>query len=281
MNVYIQTDIEGVAGWVSFEDRASKSVESFHHRQRMYRLLTGEVAAAAQAALDAGAERVVVNDSHGSGYNIFFEDLPEPCEINHGRSSAYPHWLPALDDSFDALVLVGMHAMGATEHAVCPHSKWVVNDGDLFLSEGSMAMALAGDVAVPCVFASGDQAITAELKEKRREMETAVVKFAYGPYCARSLTPARARKLISDGVRRGLERRGEVPPYRIPGPVRLNLLDAPGHTPPLQPVFEEDVEGATIGEAFGKACERFEWFVPGAQDVDGYRFPDNLIPPNR
>jgi D-aminopeptidase len=46
MRIYIQTDVEGVAGYTSFEDRVSQSVENFYHRQRMYRLLTGQDAQA-------------------------------------------------------------------------------------------------------------------------------------------------------------------------------------------------------------------------------------------
>ena len=32
MKVYIQTDIEGVAGFCFFENRKDPSVENFHHR---------------------------------------------------------------------------------------------------------------------------------------------------------------------------------------------------------------------------------------------------------
>ena len=56
MKVYIQTDIEGVAGFCFFENRKDASVENFNHRQRMRRLLTNEVNTAVTAAFESGAD---------------------------------------------------------------------------------------------------------------------------------------------------------------------------------------------------------------------------------
>ena len=134
MKIYVQTDIEGVAGFCFFENRTNLSEENVRHRYRMYQLLTDEVNAAVRAAFDAGADEVIINDSHGSGYNILFEQLDPRCRIIHGRNCSGPHWLPLLDETFDAMVLIGMHAMGGTPCSITPHSKWVVNDCELFLS---------------------------------------------------------------------------------------------------------------------------------------------------
>ena len=151
MKVYIQTDIEGIAGFCFREDRTNANYETIQHRYRMYKLLTAEVNAAVRAAFDSGADEVIVNDSHGTGYNIMFEDLDPRCRIIHGRNCSGPHWMPLLDSSFDAILLIGMHAMGATPKAIIPHSKWEINHGELYLSEGTMACAIAGDFGVPAV----------------------------------------------------------------------------------------------------------------------------------
>jgi hypothetical protein len=42
-----------VAGFCSFEDRETQTLENLLHRQRMYKLLTGEVSAAVKGAKDA------------------------------------------------------------------------------------------------------------------------------------------------------------------------------------------------------------------------------------
>ena len=96
MRVYIQTDIEGVAGFCFQENRANPGIECVQHRYRMYKLLTDEVNAAAKAAFDEGADEVFINDNHGRGYNILFEDLDERCQIIHGRNSSSGQWMAFL-----------------------------------------------------------------------------------------------------------------------------------------------------------------------------------------
>lgn len=276
LRVYIQTDIEGIAGFISFEDRNTQTIESFHHRQRMYRLLTGEVSAAVRGAKDAGAETIYVNDNHGAAYNILFEELESGCEILHGRGGHSPEWLTELQQGWDAMVLIGMHAMGEELGAVCPHSKWEVNGGQIYMSEASMAMALAGDLGIPAVFVSGDQVITGEVKEKNPGIIAGVVKHSYGPNFCRSVLPARAQDIIREGVRKGIEGRKDIKPYVIKGPVTLNLLDTPSHIPPLKPVLKQPVRGKNITEAFEKALAKFPWAHYGENVMDWYRYPSNL-----
>ncbi|MFA6928857.1 MAG: M55 family metallopeptidase [Lentisphaeria bacterium] len=272
MKIYIQTDIEGVAGFCFFENRRNESAENFAHRQRMYRLLTNEVKAAVKAAFDSSADEVIINDSHGSGYNIFFEELDPRCRIIHGRNFSGPEWLNLLDSSVDAMVLIGMHAMGGTPCAITPHSLWKVNNGDLYLSEASMAAAIAGDKAVSTVFISGDDKITAEVAEKIPGIEKAVVKEALSPYMACSLIPARACELIYAGVRRGIALRKTIKPYRIPAPVTLTLLDSSNHCLP----FNEQCPPCvcdTISEAFNQCEDQMEWCKRNTTLPDGFVFP--------
>ncbi len=273
MKVYVQTDIEGIAGFCYQENRANPNYENIQHRHRMYRLLTAEVNAAVKAAFEAGATEVVVNDNHGSGYNIIFEDLDPRCRIIHGRNCSGPHWLPLLDSSFDAMVMIGMHAMAATPKAIIPHSKWDVNNGEMFLSEGSMAAAIAGDLGVPTVMMSGDDKVAAEISEKIPGIETAVVKQALSPYQACSLIPARACEVIAEAVKRGLARKDQIAPFKIPGPVTLNLLDSPSHAPPLT-YQGEAVTADTVNEAFMNYERAMKWTTFDTENmIEGFQFP--------
>lgn len=272
MKIYVQTDIEGVAGFCFRENRANPSEENVRHRYRMYQLLTDEVNAAVRAAFDSGADEVIVNDNHGSGYNILFEQLDPRCRIIHGRNGSGPHWLPLLDSSFDAMVLIGMHAMGGTPCSIIPHSKWIVNDGEFYLSEASMAAAIAGDHGVPAVMLSGDDKINAEVSAKIPGIESVVVKQALSPYMACSVIPAKACEMIYEGVKRGIARRKGIAPFVVRGPVRLNLLDSPDHCPPLKECGET-VTGNTIDEAFMKYEMGMEWSTFGLEQMDGFQFP--------
>jgi len=273
LNIYIQTDIEGVAGVTFFENRKDASIENHAHRERMRKLLTNEVNAAVKAAFACGATTVLVNDNHGSGYNIIFEELDPKCEIIHGRNFSGPHWLPELDESFDALLLVGMHAMGGTENSCLPHSRWEVNGGEIYLSEASMAAAIAGDMGIPTVFISGDNKITEEVKSKIPEIETAVVKKALSVYQARSHTPSTACEMIYSGAKHGIGRRKIIKPYIIPGPVKLNLLDSADHSPPLEKMLTEDVTAETINDAFLKFENQMPWTKFPVTLPDGFKYP--------
>lgn len=276
MKVYIQTDIEGIAGFCFREHRANTGVEGVQHRYRMYKLLTDEVNAAVKAAFDEGADEVYVNDNHGTGYNILFEELDERCQVIHGRNGSCGKWLPILDSSFDCMVQIGMHAMGATPNAIIPHSRWEVNDGDFFLSEGTMAAAIAGDFGVPSVMMAGDDKICAEFREKIPDIEQVQTKQALSCYQACSLIPSRCCKLIYEAVRRGIARRHEIKPYVIPGPVRLRLWDNDTHVPPLSPLGAT-IERPTISQAmrdYYPANQEFlPWYKEADENMDGFMFP--------
>src|SRR4030042_191594 len=84
------------------------------------RLLTGEVNAAVQGAKEGGCDDIVVWDGHSSGANFIVEDLHPDAEyvINGG----HPHWIPP-DEPFDAIALVGFHAMAGTPKGILEHTQ--------------------------------------------------------------------------------------------------------------------------------------------------------------
>jgi len=237
MKLYIHTDIEGVAGMVHFEDRQDETTEGYYRRLRLHKLLTGEVNAAIEGALEAGVDEILVNDSHGSGYSILFEELNPAAQIIHGPLTRQPFWTPCLDETVDVLFCLAQHAMAGT-NGLLAHSCWCVN-GDLYFGEGGMAMALAGYYDIPAVLITGDNVVTAQCQELVPEMEAVVVKEALSPYNAKSWTPARAQEMIREGAKRAIERMDEVPPFRIEGPYTLGLVGGPGQQP-SSPASGED-----------------------------------------
>jgi len=276
MNVYIQTDIEGVAGFVFFDNFQNDTHEGFSHRQRMRKLLTCEVNAAARAAFDTGANSVLINDSHGCGYNILFEELDPRCEIIHGRNSTGPDWMPEMDESIDALVLVGMHAMAGTEKANLCHSKWVVNNGEYYLSEATMAAALAGECGIPSIFVSGDNYIVNEVKEKIPNIESAIVKKSLGTYIARSKSPQKSSEMIYEGVINGLKKCDKIKPFTIPGPISLNLLESKNGNHDQREGFDftyKTVNSKTLILAFRKFLTQCSWFPGHVLLPDGFEYP--------
>lgn len=228
MKLYIHTDIEGVAGMVHFEDREDKSIDGYYKRLRMHKLLTAEVNAAIEGALQAGVDDILVNDSHGSGYNILFEDLNPAAQIIHGPLTRQPFWTPCLDESVDAVFAIAQHAMAGT-NGVLAHSLWYVNG--LYFGEPGMCMAIAGHYGVPTVLVTGDNTVCAQVRDLVPEVETVAVKEALSPYNARSYTPKRACDMIREAARRAIERRDEVPPFKIAPPYRIGTPPRPGEPP--------------------------------------------------
>ena len=276
MKVYINTDIEGVAGWV-FYATMNDSLFNYHHVQRMNMLLTNEVNAAVKACFESGADEVYVNDNHGYAYSIIFEKLDPRCRIIHGRNGYFPSWLPMLDETFDAAIGIGMHAMAGTPEAVCPHSCWhltLCSGKKMALSECTMFAALAGERGVPLVAVSGDDKIAAEVNSKIPGCETAIVKESFGAQNACSLVPSMACKLIAEKVKAGLQKRKRIRPFKLQGPYKLNVSDRD----PKVKALEKDTKGDNLWNLMHDTCRIFgnKW---GDQSIDdhSWRFPDSVF----
>ena len=107
MRVVMMTDLEGVAGVVSF---GPQSYPEGKYYESAKRLLTGEVNAAVEGLLAAGVEDVLVIDGHGAG-GIVFEELHPAARLLHGRPSAPSSVRNPIIASYDATIMVGQHAM--------------------------------------------------------------------------------------------------------------------------------------------------------------------------
>jgi len=70
MKLYLMTDLEGVAGVYTWENRDDTSLENHERRCRQRRWLAHEVSSAVDGFFAGGATDVIVNDGHGAGYTI-------------------------------------------------------------------------------------------------------------------------------------------------------------------------------------------------------------------
>lgn len=224
LKVYISADMEGVGGvstWSKQSDPKGADYGVFR------RLMTLEVNAAIAGAYDAGATEVLVSDSHWDGQNI------DP-ELLDGRVQLVRAWprplgmMQGIDATFAAVVFVGYHASEGQANAILAHTDSSVRFSDVKLNgisvpEAGMNAAIAGEFGVPVVFLSGDQTIGQEATRLLGPIETAVVKTAGGFYSATMLNPEKCRQLIREGVRRGVEKRKQLKPYKLTRPVKLEV----------------------------------------------------------
>lgn len=243
MKFYVQVDIEGVAGYTRHEDRLVGERAQLNHVYRMRRLLTAEVRAAVEALVEAGADEVVINDSHGSGDNLYFEDFPPAARVIHGPATRRPAFISCLDASFDAMVCIGQHAMAGT-NGVLPHSRWDILCGDgkeVAVGEPGCAALVAGDLGVPCIMVSGDATMCRQMKELIPEIEAVAVKVPLSPYDAMTTVPKKAHQMIRDGIKKAVTRMGAIKPCQLsPPPFKTTIIAAtPGFDKKSQ-VFEAD-----------------------------------------
>ena len=225
MNVFISCDMEGATGVVHVDQLLNKGYDYARAR----RFLTGDVAAACEGALEAGASRVVVCDGHGSMRNLLLEELPEPVEVVVGpASSRLLCQCEGLDDTFDAAMFVGFHARNGARDAVLPHT-WVGSlvheitvNGEVF-GETALNAAVAGHFGVPVVLVAGDEAAVREAREVLPEVETVSVKQAFGRASAICRTPSWTRKAIKAAAEKALRRRRRPRPFAVRVPVVVSV----------------------------------------------------------
>ena len=221
LKVYISADMEGIGGVATRLQSGPGGSEYEKYR----RLMTLEVNAAIEGALDAGATEVLVSDSHGNGQNIDLELLDRRAKLVR----AWPRELGmvhGLDRSFAAVAFVGYHASEGQSPGILAHTFTGTVEVSLNgrkVPEGGFAGAVAGELGVPVVFVSGDQVVARELKALFGDIEAAVVKEAIGFSAAVMVPPDVSRQMIRAGIKRGIERRASFKPWKLAGPVKMDI----------------------------------------------------------
>jgi D-amino peptidase len=223
MRVYISVDMEGIAG-VAHEDQTDP-IEPRHAGEynRFRRLMTNEANAAIAGALEAGAQSILVNDSHWLMRNLLAEDLNPAAELLSGGPKRLS-MVEGIETGFDAAMFIGYHARAGTRNATIDHTYtsrvYEVRLNGQPVGELALNAAMAGVYHVPIALVSGDQAIAAEAKALLGDsLEAVVVKQAVGRFAARSLHPQVACERIRRGAAAAL-RRTHVP-YTLKPPIQL------------------------------------------------------------
>jgi D-amino peptidase len=225
MRVYISVDMEGVAGVVHEDQTDPVDPRHAGEYNRFRRLMTAEANAAIEGALAAGAERVLVNDSHWLMLNLLAEELHPSAELLSGGPKLRS-MVEGVELGFDAAMFVGYHARAGTQHAIIDHTYtsrvYEARLNGRPAGELAINAALAGTYGVPIAMVSGDQALAAEARELLGSaVETVVVKQAVGRFAARSVSPAESCRRIREGATAALGRAHA--PMLLAPPIRLEV----------------------------------------------------------
>jgi D-amino peptidase len=223
VKVFISFDMEGVAGIVDW----GQCVPPGQAYEEGRALLLGEVNAAIDGALAAGASEIVCNDSHGGMNNLNPADLHGRAAYIAGRHKPR-YMMEGLDDSFDAVFFVGYHGSISGPSSVLSHtynpsviSRVRLNGVDC--GESGINALVALGHGVPVALITGDQVTIAEGEPFFKHVEQVVVKGSITRFAAAQVHPEEAREMIYAGAEAAVRRLGSVPLPDIELPARLDV----------------------------------------------------------
>jgi len=221
MKLYLSTDFEGTSGIFAWEQIIEGSAEYEQGR----RLLTNEVNAIINGAIEAGATEFVVNDSHHHMRNLHPQDLRGHATLITGRHKAL-YMMEGLDASFDGICFVSYHGSIGAEHAVLSHTYnpgaiWEVRINGEVAGESGINALVAAHYGVPIIFVSGDTVTAQEAQRIAPNAEKVVVKQSLGRFAAANLHPTVACELLRAGATRAVRNLDTMRPPEIRQPVSL------------------------------------------------------------
>lgn len=221
MNVFIMVDMEGISGIC----RSSQVKADGEHYQIGRRYLTWDVNACIEGCIDGGANKVIARDAHSGGFNFIWGELDSRADYIQG-TSIYER-MPDIK-SFDALILLGYHAMAGTSQAILEHTMsskawqnfWINGKkcGEVAIDAG-----IAGDYDIPTVMVSGDDKICKETRSLIEGVITAQVKEGLDVEGGILLSKEKAHELIRNKATEAVKNHKKIKPYKIKSPVTMKL----------------------------------------------------------
>ena len=223
MKVYISVDMEGIGG-ISHSKPTDRADAGY---PAAVALMVGEANAAIEGAFDGGATEVLVNDSHGSMFNLTPEDLDPRAVLLQGQKPWSMVTGAGPDRGFDVALFVGYHTRaghptGTIAHTYSGTPTLTTLQGRPVGESGINALAL-GAWGVPVGLVTGDDQLALETEAWFPWAERVIVKDAVSRRAAASVHPSVARGRVRAGAKRAVERAkaGEMHVLDVGQPITL------------------------------------------------------------
>lgn len=230
MKAWISVDMEGIAG----VNHPGPTGSTHARYPAMVDLMVGETNAAIEGALAGGATEVVVNDSHGSMFNLLPAALHPAARVIQGQKVWSMVEGAGPDRGVGVALFIGYHARaghptGTIAHTYSGRPVETRLDGRPTGEYGLNALVLGG-WGVPVGLVSGDDALAVEVADWLPWAERVVVKDAAGNHGAASLHPTVACDLIRAASERAVRRAaaGELDILRCGPPCLIEVDYAVG-----------------------------------------------------
>lgn len=226
MKIWISCDMEGVAGIVSWEQCRPTSPAAY---AMGCRLMQGEVNAAIEGAASAGADEIVVNDSHGKMANLDPAALAGRARYLAGSHKPL-YMMQGLDAGADAIFFIGYHGSisgpaSAMSHSYNPEVFSEARVNGRRVGESGINALVAEHYGVPIALVSGDQVTREDTLPFAQGAEYVITKQSITRFSALNLHPAESCGQIHDAAARAVARvkDGGVALPGLPHPSRLEL----------------------------------------------------------
>jgi D-amino peptidase len=223
MKVYVSVDMEGIGG-ISHSDPTQRGDAGY---PAAVALMVGEANAAIEGAFAAGATEVLVNDSHGSMFNLVPEDIDPRAVLLQGQKPWSMVAGAGPDRGFDVALFVGYHTRaghptGTIAHTYSGLPTLTTLQGRPVGESGINALPL-GAWGIPVGLVSGDDELTHETEAWLPWAEKVIVKSVVSRRSAASVHPTVARERVRAGAERAVRRAeaGELHALDVGRPVEL------------------------------------------------------------
>jgi D-amino peptidase len=223
VKVFVSSDFEGTAGVVDWDQCVAGGSQYAYYTE----LVTGEINAAIEGAMAAGATEFLVNDAHSKMANLKPDALAGRAGYLSGRYKPM-YMMQGLDESFDAIFLVSYHgSMGSTgsvlSHTYFPAAFAEVKINGVVAGEAGVNALVAAAYRVPIVLVTGDATTAEETERFCPGINAAVVKESITRFAARSLHPETARELIAERARSAILELADAAPPAVSLPATLEI----------------------------------------------------------
>jgi D-amino peptidase len=215
MKIFISADMEGATGVVRAE-QTNRAEEEYAFGCKMQ---LHDVKAVIEGALAAGANEILVNDSHDRMTNLDIGEMAFDSRVRLLTGTPKPLSMVEGFDFADAAFFVCYHAKAGTARAILDHTVSGRTVYSIFLNgkevgETGMNAAVCAQKKIPTALVTGDLAVCVEAKEFLGDaLTTACVKTAHSRLSADCLLPQESAKVLSAAAAQAVEqvRAGKAP----------------------------------------------------------------------
>ena len=225
MKIWISCDMEGVAGIVDW-DQCRPGSDGY---PLGCALMQDEVNAAIEGAAAGGATEFVVNDSHSRMTNLDPRKIAGRASYLSGRHKPM-YMVEGLDDSFDAVFLVGYHGSisgrpSTLSHTYNPEVFAGVRVNGTYVGESGINALPMAHYGTPIAFVSGDRVTAEEAAPFAPDAVSVLTKESITRGAALNLHPDESGRLIRVGAEEAVRRlaAGKVQPPAIDSPATLDM----------------------------------------------------------